>query len=105
MESISRDCLLLIFSYITSRSDWLNIKLVSKKWNAVGFLAYNPIKLNILQKLMNFDRPESTIVGLLQDRRVEPSWNLMIWACQRNYKNLVQHLLKDDPKGQKSRSK
>lgn len=98
-DALPRDIVVEILQYIKfGGKNWLNIKLVNKKWFEASCIAFNPNTVRALERMIDRMASEQVVLKLLQDERVDPTifgfWP-MRWACMHGYLDIVEKLLKD----------
>eukprot|EP01118_Nematostelium_gracile_P018320 TRINITY_DN8108_c0_g1_i1.p1 TRINITY_DN8108_c0_g1~~TRINITY_DN8108_c0_g1_i1.p1 ORF type:complete len:248 (-),score=54.50 TRINITY_DN8108_c0_g1_i1:79-822(-) len=101
MDDIPRAVLGEIFNTVpVIAANWINIKLVCKRWKEVGDSSLDPRKFDALNRLILRNAREDRIIYLLKDTRVDPSKkqnHAIRWAAVKGYFQLVK-ILQQDPR-------
>eukprot|EP01118_Nematostelium_gracile_P016044 TRINITY_DN6562_c0_g1_i1.p1 TRINITY_DN6562_c0_g1~~TRINITY_DN6562_c0_g1_i1.p1 ORF type:complete len:166 (+),score=20.93 TRINITY_DN6562_c0_g1_i1:110-607(+) len=98
IQTIPTELLREIFSFIRFEGkDWLHVKLVCKKWIAIGTRIFDPNTVRAVERLLERGL-EDCLVKLLDDERIDPTANdnsTMCTACKQGFQKVVKRLLED----------
>eukprot|EP01118_Nematostelium_gracile_P010240 TRINITY_DN3512_c0_g1_i1.p1 TRINITY_DN3512_c0_g1~~TRINITY_DN3512_c0_g1_i1.p1 ORF type:complete len:244 (+),score=54.31 TRINITY_DN3512_c0_g1_i1:70-801(+) len=99
MDSVPNEIYFEIFSFVRFQGlDWLNVKSTCKRWKQIADVAFNPKQVRALQRMLDVDAKEESIIKLLEDERIDPSAEMnraIRIASQKGWIELVNRLLED----------
>eukprot|EP01118_Nematostelium_gracile_P010026 TRINITY_DN3410_c0_g1_i1.p1 TRINITY_DN3410_c0_g1~~TRINITY_DN3410_c0_g1_i1.p1 ORF type:complete len:230 (-),score=54.45 TRINITY_DN3410_c0_g1_i1:32-721(-) len=97
-DNVPNDILSVVFSFVPFKGqDWLNVKLVNKKWKQMGDRLFDPNACDALRKMMKLEKT-FVLLKLLDDKRIDPSASnnyAIVWAVRNRNLEFMKKLLQD----------